>query len=53
VAVITGGLPVFVTLDDWMPTDSDKEEVYDLLAIALPKITQSQKQIIERWRLKY
>lgn len=52
VAVISGGSPEFVTLDDWMPRESDKQEVYDLLAIALPKLTPVQQQIIESWQQK-
>lgn len=52
VAVITGGSPEFVTLDDWMPTPANKKEVFDLLAIALPKLIPAQQQIIERWQLK-
>lgn len=36
VTVITGGSPEFVTLD------SNKQEIYNLLVIALPKLTPVQ-----------
>ncbi len=52
VSVITDGSPEFVTLDDWMPRDSDKQEVFDLLAIALPKLTPAQQQTIGHWQQK-
>ena len=48
-AVMDGGNPGHVVLDDWMPSDSDKQEVFDLLAIVLTKCSVSQRETISDW----
>ena len=40
----------FVTLDDWMPRDSDKQQVFDLLAKALDHLTAEQKDKVLQWQ---
>lgn len=40
----------FVTLDDWMPRDSDKQQVFDLLAKALDYLTAEQKDKVLQWQ---
>lgn len=51
-AVMRGESPEFVRLDDYMPRNSDKQEVFDLLAIALKQLEpQQQKQVLE-WQIK-
>lgn len=50
-AVLHGGSPEFVQLDDWMPADSDKHEVFDLLAIAHSKLTEAQLHMIKEWEV--
>ena len=42
-AVLRGESPAFVVLDDWMPRDSDKQQVFDLLAKALGHLTEGQR----------
>jgi len=51
-AVLRGGSPNFVVLDDWMPRDSDKRQVFDLLSKALGHLTAEQKDEVLRWRKK-
>jgi hypothetical protein len=38
VAVLEGGSPDFVQLDDWMPADADKQRVFDLFGIAVEQL---------------
>ena len=51
-AVMRGDQPDFVTLDDWMPRDSDKQQVFDLLAKALGHLTAEQRDKVLRWQKK-
>lgn len=44
-----GDQPNFVTLDDWMPRDSDKQQVFDLLAKALGHLTAEQRDKVLGW----
>ncbi|MDP9025540.1 MAG: hypothetical protein M3N13_09225 [Candidatus Eremiobacteraeota bacterium] len=37
--VLSGEDPAFVALDDWMPRDSDKREVIELIQLATPKLS--------------
>jgi hypothetical protein len=51
-AALHGESPEFVQLDDWMPRDSDKQEVFDLLCITAPKLTDEQRKKVLIWRMK-
>lgn len=51
-AVLRGGSPDFVVLDDWMPRDSDKQQVFDLLLMALPRLNAEQQENVRRWERK-
>ena len=50
-AVLRGESPQFVTLDDWMPKDEQKQSVLALLAKARPHLTQQQNDTLRRWAL--
>jgi hypothetical protein len=49
-AVLRNESPDFVRLDDWMPRDSDKQEVFDLLSIALKQLGHEQHQKVLAWQ---
>ena len=51
-SVMRGVSPDFVALDDWMPRDSDKQQVFDLLAKALGHLTAEQRDKVLRWQKK-
>lgn len=51
-AVLRGESSDFVVLDDWMPRDSDKQQVFDLLAEALRHITVEQQDKVLEWQRK-
>jgi len=51
-AVMHGERPDFVVLDDWMPRDSDKQQVFDLLEKALDHLTAEQKDKVLEWQKK-
>lgn len=51
-AVLRGESPDFVVLDDWMPRDNDKQQVFDLLAKALEHLTQEQQEKVLEWERK-
>lgn len=51
-AVLRGESPDFVVLDDWMPRNSDKELVFDLMAGALDKISPGERTTIRAWQGK-
>jgi hypothetical protein len=51
-AVLRDESPDFVRLDDWMPRNSDKQEVFDLLAIALKQLRPTQQQKLLAWQNK-
>ncbi|MFA7531728.1 MAG: hypothetical protein WCY98_08610 [Castellaniella sp.] len=52
-SVMRGVSPDFVALDDWMPRDSDKQQVFDLLEMALGHLTAEQKDKVLGWWKKY
>ena len=48
-AVLRGESPDFVVLDDWMPRDSDKQQVFDLLSKALGHLSaEQQDKVLEK-----
>jgi hypothetical protein len=51
-AVLRGVSPEFVTLDDWMPRDGDKEDVFFLLEEARPHLTAAQQDQLRVWEMK-
>jgi hypothetical protein len=51
-AVLNGQSPEFVRLDDWIPDDSDKQEVFDLLCLATRKLTDGHRKVVLLWRMK-
>lgn len=51
-AVMRGVQPDFVTLDDWMPRDEDKRQVFDLLAKAVGYLPVGQQDEVARWQKK-
>ena len=51
-AVLRGESPDFVVLDDWMPRDSDKQQVFDLLAKALGHLSAEQQDKVLEWERK-
>lgn len=51
-AVLRSASPDFVVLDDWMPRDEDKQQVYDLLEKALRHLTSDQKAQVLEWQKK-
>ena len=48
-AVMRGLSPDFVRLDDWMPRESDKRAVYDLIDRALPRMDAMQAEAVKAW----
>jgi hypothetical protein len=51
-AVMAGRSPAFVRLDDFMPRDTHKQQVFDLLDIATPKLTSDQQAAVLAWQKK-
>lgn len=51
-AVLRGGSPDFVVLDDWMPRDSDKQQVFELLAKAPAHLNAEQQEKVREWERK-
>lgn len=51
-AVQRGESPDFVVLDDWMPRDSDKLQVFDLLAKAFGHLSTEQQDKVLEWERK-
>jgi hypothetical protein len=51
-AVLRDESPDFIRLDDWMPRDSDKQEVFDLLSIAFKQLRHKQQQALLAWQNK-
>jgi hypothetical protein len=49
-AVLRGESPNFVVLDDWMPRDRDKQQVFELLAIAHGHLTAGQQDKVLQWK---
>lgn len=51
-AVMRGLSPDFLVLNDWMPRDGDKQQVFDLLAKAVGHLTSEQKDKMLAWQNK-
>ncbi len=51
-ALLRGLSPEFVTLDDWMPRDGDKEDVFFLLEEARAHLTTEQQEQLRVWEMK-
>jgi hypothetical protein len=49
-AVMRGESPAFVRLDDYMPRDSDRQQVFDLLAVAMRGLPEDQQQKVYAWQ---
>ena len=49
-AVMRGLSPDFVTLDDWMPREIDKQAVHDLIDRALPRLDATQAEAVKAWQ---
>lgn len=48
-AVAKGGSPDFVCVDDWMPGEEDKREVFELLEISLPYLSEEDRGQVRAW----
>lgn len=44
--------PNHIQLDDWMPRETDKQSVFDLLNIAAPHLTEDQRGLVAAWANK-
>ena len=51
-AVLRGESPDFVVMDDWMPRDEDKKQVFDLLGKAIKNLTAEQQRKVLEWNRK-
>jgi hypothetical protein len=51
-AILRGSIPNFVVLDDWMPRDSDKQQVFNLLAKAREHLHTEQQDKLLEWQRK-
>lgn len=51
-AVQRGESPDFVVLDDWMPRDSDKQQVFALLMQVLEYLPAEQQEKVFVWKIK-
>ncbi|HGY2327138.1 TPA: hypothetical protein ACNVQ0_006485 [Pseudomonas aeruginosa] len=49
-AVMRGLSPDFVTLDDWMPREIDKQAVHCLIDRALPRLDATQAEAVKAWQ---
>lgn len=49
-AVMRGESAAFVRLDDYMPRDSDRQQVLDLLVVAMPGLPEDQQQEVYAWQ---
>jgi hypothetical protein len=52
-AALRGKYANYLRLDDFMPRISDKQSVFDLLAMALPKLTLPQQQLVSSWQQEH
>jgi hypothetical protein len=52
VSILSGESPNYVVLDDWMPRDSDKEDVHYFLDQARPHLTAEQQVALRAWVAK-
>lgn len=51
-AVLSDGSPDYIQLDDWMPSESDKKEVFDLICMAFSKLNPEQQHKVKVWQQK-
>lgn len=51
-AVLRGESPDFVVLDDWMPRDADKQQVFGLLEKTHSHLTPEQQDKVCEWQRK-
>lgn len=51
-AVMRGESPDFVVLDDWMPRDTDKQQVFALLSKAAEHLPIQQREQVLAWQQK-
>lgn len=51
-AVLQTGSIGRVILDDWFPNDEDKQSVLVLLDKMEPHLTESEKTVLEQWKIK-
>lgn len=51
-SVLRGEPTDYICLDDWMPRDSDKEEVFALLDKAMSKLGPEQQEKVMEWKEK-
>lgn len=51
-AVMRGEPADFVCLDDFMPRAADKQQVFDLLAMAMPHLPAAQQQEVRKWQTR-
>lgn len=52
ITILDDGSPDFIRLDDWMPSDEDKQAVFDLLEVAMKKMNESDKDMVAGWIAK-
>jgi addiction module RelB/DinJ family antitoxin len=51
-SILSGGALDHIPLDDWMPQDRDKQQVFDLLHLALIHLSEAQRDKILKWQAK-
>lgn len=49
VTILDGRSPSFIPLDDWMPSDIDKQAVFDLLEVAAGRMDEEDKKRVLVW----
>lgn len=51
-SILRGVAPNNIQLDDWMPRDTDKQAVFDLLSMAVQHFTEDQQALLVVWTTK-
>lgn len=51
-SILRGVAPNNIQLDDWMPRDTDKQAVFDLLSMAAKHLTEGQQGLMLVWTTK-
>lgn len=51
-AVLQGSSPDFVVLDDWMPRDTDKIKVFELLYKSYPYLSECDCSALRQWEVE-
>lgn len=51
-SVLNGGALDHIPLDDWMPQDQDKNQVFELLHVVLIHLSEIQRDKILKWQAK-